>query len=174
METPDLSRVIETSVPIPSLEFGACLGQLRLDVLPHIRKLQAGGQLRWFSFLIHPASQLLDGDPDDRTPVIHIRLEPTDDLDTDQFIALLPSHFDRPVLRALSEIDGLDPSILCDGDWAHGWRLVGESSDWVLTLLENHQATPTPQQVVQFLHYITNPVALGGSCLCIPGGFLPF
>lgn len=174
MDVPDLSRVVETSVPIQSLELGAYLGQLRLDVLPHIRKLQAEGQLRWFCFLIHPASHLLDHDPEDTTPVIHIRLEPAVDLEPDQFIALLPAHFQAPVPRALGEIAGLDSSILVGGDWARGWHLVGESSDWVLAVLEDHQATPSPQQLIQLLHFITNPVALGGTCLCIPGGFLPF
>ena len=174
METPDPSRAVETSVQVRSLDFGEYLGQLQTDVLPHIRKLQADGHLRWYSFLLHPASQLAGRDPDDKKPVIHLRLEPAVGLDVADFIALLPPCFEKPVPRALAEVAGVDASILCDGDWAHAWHMVGESSEWVLKLLEDHQATPTPQQAIQFLHHVTNALAMSGSCMFMPGGFLPF
>ena len=174
METPDLSRAVETSVPVRSLDFGEYLGQLQADVLPHIRKLQAEGQLRWYSFSLRPANQLADRDPSDKAPVIRLHLEPATGLEVADFIALLPAHFEKPVPRPLAEVEGVDASILRDGDWAHAWHMAGESSDWVLSLLEDHQATPTPQQVVQFMHHITNAVAMSGSCLFLPGGFLPF
>lgn len=174
MEIPDLSRTVEASVPIRSLELGTYLVQLRSDVLPHVRALQAEGKLRWYCFLIHPASQLLNGDPNDGTPVIHLRFEPVTDLSPDDFIKALPQTFEKAVPRPLEGISGLDPSILCDGDWARGWHLVGKSSEWVLAVLEDHQATPTPQQLVQLMHFVTDGVGLGGSCLFIPGGSLPF
>lgn len=174
MDTPDLSRTVEASVPIRSLEFGAYLGQVQMDVLPHIRTLQVDGQLGWFSFSIRPASQLAEGDADDNAPVIQLHLEPASGLDIAEFISLLPAQFEKPVLRPLSEAVGVDASVLRDGDWAHAWHMAGESSEWVLSLLEDHQAIPTSQQVVRFLHFITDAAGLGGSCMFVPGGVLPF
>ena len=170
MELPDLSRIVETHVPVST----GYLSHLRQDVLPHVRELQAGGHLRWFSFLIHPASQLAGHDPADGSPVIHLRLEPATDLDVHEFIELLPEHFQKPYQVTLSEISGLDGSILRDADWAHAWKIQGEASEWVLCLLEGHEEEPSLQQIVQFLHFITNPLTLGHRCLCIPAGFLSF
>jgi hypothetical protein len=174
MELPDLSRIVETHVPVSAGEFTGYLSQLRQDVLPHVRKLQADGHLRWFSFLIHPAGQLAGHDPADGGLVIHLRLEPATDLDVHEFIELLPKHFEKPRQVTLSEIPGLDRSILRDDDWAHAWKIHGEASEWVLCLLEGHEEEPSLQQVVQFLHFITNPLMLGHRCLCIPAGFLSF
>ena len=173
METPDLAWVVETSVPIRSLEFGAYLSQLRTDVLPHIRQLQADGRLRWFSFLIHPASQLEGRDAADSAPIIHLRLEPATSLDLSEFIDSLPPHFEAPTVRALSEIDGVDPSCcaMAIGHTLGTW--LASRSKWVLSLVEDHQATPSLQQVVQFLHYITNAAALGGSCMLVPEACSP-
>ena len=161
MELPDLSQTVETHVPLRSLDMSGCLDQLRRDVLPHIRKLQADGHLRWFSFLLHPAKQLDGFDESDETPVIHLRLEPSPGLDVESFIKQLPPHFVKPVLRPLGAFDGPDVALFASGDWAHDWRVVGESSEWVLCFLEAHPADVPLVQVVSFLHYISNPLALG-------------
>lgn len=174
VEVPNLDRAVEASVPARSGDFGSYLTQLRQDVLPHIRKLEEDGHVRWSSFLMQPAAHLLDHDANDRTPVIHLRFEPALDLEFEQFIELLPAHFENPAARPLSEIEGLDATFLCDGDWARAWHLAGEASAWALNLIEDHQATPPPQQVVQLLHFVANASGLGGSCLWVPGGFLPF
>ena len=174
METPNLDRIVETEVPILSLEYDSYLNQLRKDVLPLIRELQIAGHLRWFSFLLHPAKQVIGHDPVDESPVFHLRLEPEIGLDIQAFIKLLPSHFLNPHQVALSQIDGPESSILRDSEWAYAWKIVGESAEWILCLLEAHEDEIPPKQIVQFLHYITNPLMLGGRCLCIPDGFLPF
>ena len=175
MELPDLSRIVDTYVPVSDVDHPAYLKQLQRDVLPHVRKLQADGHLRWFSFLLHDASQLAGREPVDGRVFIHLRLEPAPGLDLQPFIKLLPEHFLKPQqVPPLSEISGLDGSILRDENWAHAWKIHGEASEWVLCLLEAHREEPSLQQVVQFLHYITNPLMLGHRCLCIPAGFLSF
>lgn len=168
VELPDLSRIVETHVPLCAIDMSGCLDQLRRDFLPHIRKLQADGQLRWFSFLLHPAGQLLGFDQNDQTPVIHLRLEPAPGLDLEGFMKQLPPHFKKPVLRPLSNFDGPDGSLLANGDWAYGWGIVGESSEWVLCFLEAHPGDVPPVQVARFLHYISNALALGGQFAYIP------
>ena len=170
MESPDLSRIVETHVPVTVVDRDAYLGLLRESVLPAIRNLQAAGKLRWFSVLLHPAKQLLGFAPDDETPVIHIRLEPATGLDIDEFLLALPDHFEKPVLRPVSGIDGPDGSLLTGADWAEAWRLAGEASEFVLCALETHSSAIPPVQLAQFLHYITNALTLGGQFAYVPTG----
>ena len=175
MELPNLSRIVDTYIPISGVDLVSYLRQLKQDVLPHIRNLQANGHLRWFSFLRHDASQLAGREPVDGRFFIHIRLEPAAALNLQAFINLLLPHFLKPLQVApLSEISGLDGSILQDDNWAYAWKIHGEASEWVLYLLEGHKENPSLQQIVQFLHFITNPLMLGHRCLCIPGGFISF
>jgi hypothetical protein len=52
----------------------------------------------------------------------------------------------------------VDISYLAGANVEQGWKILGESSDWVLQLLESHDPTkPIPlQNVSQFLHYLGN------------------
>lgn len=174
MGVPDLGRIVDTYVPVPTNDFATYLSQLRRDVLPHIRALQSGNHLRWFSFLLHDARQLAGREPMDGRLFIHIRLEPAPDVDISAFIALLPNHFCRPQQVQLSAIAGVDASSLEGDNWAQAWRIHGEASAWVLCLLEGHKGEPSLQQVVQFLHFITNPLMLGSRCQCTANGLLTF
>lgn len=176
MEIPDLNRIVDTFIPISDLNMDAYLVQLRQQVIPHIRKLQQEDKLRWYSFLIH-GSDMLGGrtPPMDRNLYIHLRLEPKPEVDIDAFIAQLPDHFRQPQLCPLKEIAGINASIIRDQDWAIAWKIHGEASEWVVTLLEGHANNPVPiQQIIQFMHFITTPLLLGHKCICIPGGFLQF
>lgn len=174
MELPDLHRIVDTYFPVTSVDSPAYLNQLKRDLLPHIRKLQSDGHLRWFSFLLHGARHLDGREPEDGRSFIHIRLEPASSLTLEEFIELLPDHFCNPQPVSLSDIRGLDGSMLHDDNWANAWKIHGEASEWVLCLLELHKDDPSLQQMIQFLHFITNPLMLGGRCLCIPAGFLQF
>lgn len=174
MELPDLGRVIDTYVPVSSTDLPAYLNQLKREVLPNVRKLQSDKQLRWFSFLLHDASQLAGREPKDGRLFIHLRFEPATDLNPEEFKKLLPTHFCKPIQVSLADISGLDSGILLDNNWAHAWKIHGEASEWILCLLEGHKVEPSLQQVIQFLHFITNPLMLGHKCLCIPDGYLTF
>lgn len=158
MELPDLTRIVETHVPLSDAALARDV--LRSEVLPHIRELQAAGSLRWFSFLVHTMSHLTGHDPDDKNLIIHLFLERATGLDDQEFIGLLPHHFVEPQPIPASEMSGVNRSILRDHDWAYGWKLLGECSEWVLCLFECHKEGPPRQQIAQFLHYITNPLGL--------------
>jgi hypothetical protein len=175
MNVPDLTRIVDTYVPIRHAELNAYLDQLRHEVVPSIRELQKDGLLRWFSFLIH-GSDMLDGrEPISTTLYVHLRLEPESGVGLAEFITKLPQHFCKPIKKTLADIGGLELSVLRDEDWAYAWKLHGEASEWVVCLLESHRESPIPlRQLIQFLHFITNPLMLGNRCLCIPAGFLPF
>ncbi len=175
MDTPNLTHIVDTYVPISDLNLDSYLDQVRRDVLIPIRKLQSDGLLRWYSFLIHGPDQLGGREPLDDKQYIHLRLEPNLGMDVDEFKAKLPGHFRKPTRDTLANIGGLNSRVLRDEDWAYAWKLNGEASEWVLSLIEAHgDQRMTLQQITQFLHYITNPLMLGHRCLCIPAGFLVF
>ena len=176
MNLPNLTRIVDTYIPIRQPNRDAYLDQLRQEVVPSIRKLQKDGLLSWFSFLIHGPDMLGGREPLNSSRwYIHLRLEPESTIDVEEFITKLPQHFCNPVRKTLREIGGLQDTILHNEDWAYAWKIHGEASEWVVLLLESHRDSAIPlQQLVQFLHFITNPIMLGNRCLCIPAGFLPF
>jgi hypothetical protein len=168
MKKPDLSRIVETHILVEACQQDDYLAQLRKDVLQHIRKLQSSGHIGWFSFLLHPAKQVAGCAPEDETLVFHVRLEPSSDLTVEQLISLLPDHFRNPHSVTLAQISGLNSAFLHRSDWAEAWRIVGESAEWVLELLETHADQLPPQQTIQFLHFITNLLGLGNTCVYAP------
>ena len=161
---PDLDRIVDTYLPVSSHDLGTYWRQVRRDVLPQVRELQAGGLLRWFSFLIHPPEMLDGREPDDDCLYIHLRLEPAPGVEIEDFIAKLPESFRNPVSVSLGVIAGVDEEALSEADWRQAWRIHGQASEWVLCLLEGHTEMMDLQQVVQFLHFITNPLGMGMAC----------
>lgn len=172
---PDINRIVDTYVPIVSDERDAYIAQLRRDILPAIRSLQKAELLAWFAFLVHGARQLDGREPLDHRMYIHLRLQPAADIEMDAFIRKLPAHFLNPQPVTLGQMAGVDGSLLQDQDWAYAWKMLGEASQWVLSLIESHRQGPIPlQQIVQFMHFITNPLMLGHRFLLFPEGFISF
>jgi hypothetical protein len=174
MNLPDLSRIVDTYVPITGNDLDVYLDQVRRDVVTSLRQLQDQDLLRWYGFLLHGADQLGGREGQSDRAYIHLFLEPRTDVEIDQFIGRLPSHFLNPIKIRPTKIAGVDVSMLKNGDWAYGWKTLGEASEWVVLLLENHGHSIPSQQIIQFLHFITNPLALGHRCIFTPGGFMPF
>ena len=168
MKVPNLNRIVETDILVVSLRPDAYLAQLRRDVLQHIRELQSAGYIEWFSFLLHPAKQVTGRASDDESPVFHLRLEPSLDISVNELTRLLPAHFRDPHPVNLAQISGLNGAFFEGGDWAQAWRVIGESAEWVLCLLETHADELPPEQAVQFLHYMTNPIGIGHKCVYAP------
>ena len=142
-------------------------------LIPQIRKLQHDAVLRWYCFLLHGADQLSDPEPTPAHAYIHLFLEPEVEMDFGQFVSRLPTHFLKPVSRPLSRFDGVEGAKLKEQDWAYGWKGIGEASEFVVRLLENHgENVPPIQNVIQFLHFIANSLRLGQQFLFMPGGFM--
>jgi hypothetical protein len=55
-------------------------------------------------------------------------------------------------------LDKVDIRALSNGQVEEGWKILGESSEWVLRMLDAHDpGKPIPRpNVAQFLHYIGN------------------
>jgi hypothetical protein len=158
MNVPDLSRIVDTFVPIVGNYFDI----LRERVIPNIRDLEKRGKLGWYSFLLHGADQLA-GRAEEGTVCVHLRLEPMPGIEVADFISQLPAHFEKPIQVTVSEMGGVDPTALKDQNWAQAWRILGESSEWIVTLFEGHaDATIPVQNIIQFMHFISNGLGVGG------------
>jgi hypothetical protein len=168
MRIPNLSRIVETHVPIASPDPDAIVEKIRKQVLPVIRKLGREGKLQWYSLLLHGMRHLEGGDPQDQTLIIHLRLEPSSDLSIDDFVAALPSHFVSPHPVILSEITGLGGRYLQNNDWAFAWAVIGSAATFVLDVVEAHPQNLPPSQTIQFLHFITNALGLGHQSIFAP------
>lgn len=168
MKKPNLSNIVETHVPINDLQQENYFTQLRNDVLKPIRKLKSSGDIEWYSFLLHQMKHITDSNSGSNRIIFHIRLEPSHKLSLKELIGLLPAHFIDPHPVTLDGISGLDNFILKSNDWAEAWRVIGESSEWVLNLIESHVDNIPPEQAIQFIHFITNPLGLGHKCVYAP------
>lgn len=176
MNLPDLTQIIDTYIPIVSTTYEGYYNQIQQELIPHIRKLQKEDLINWFSFLIHGpkllheihGSELLNDKETIDSLYIHIRIQSKSNLSIhsnfETFITKLPEHFLNPIKVTLGPIDGLSPSFLQNTDWKHIWKLHGECSEFVLSLIENHKESVPIEQIVQFIHFITNPLKLGNRC----------
>lgn len=180
MELPNLNKIIDTYILIKkeqplSLNEGLkkYINQLRTDLIPHIRQLQNDKLISWFCFLIHGASQLNGREKGSKESFIHIKLEPNKHVSIDELIPLLPPHFKNPIQLTLSDIDPLKIEFIKDKNWANAWKMHGDTSELVLSLIENHDELPI-HHIIQFLHFITNPLYVGQKSLFVPGEIYQF
>lgn len=172
MNKPDLNRIIDTYVPVNNLDNYFTV--LKSEFCPAIRQLQNENLLHWFSFLMNNRDVLKRNVNSSARHIIHTRFEPSKDIEPHEFISKLPKIFIDPKVRPLSKIGGLDSKFLEKEDWSHAWQLIGETSEFVLTLIENHKTETPIDQYMQFLHYITNSLAIGNRCIFMPKGFIRF
>jgi hypothetical protein len=167
-ERPNLERVIETFIPIGvskeavSQQFWQdYLHLLRSVVAPLVRDLRGKGAIDWYCFLVHDRESGVPTSADDEKSYVHLRMSLTKTSDEAEFIKGLPSfcRFSRRMsFPNPSSLDRVDIQALAQGQVEQGWKILGESSEWVLKMLDAHDpGKPIPRQnVVQFLHYLGN------------------
>jgi hypothetical protein len=173
MEMPIPNLVVDTFIRIRDFTFDAYISQLRSEVIPEIRRLEREGKIIWYGLLIHNQKHLSGRVPaTDQNKYIHIRLGLPEGTDVNKFIHGLPSHFQKPIHTSLPAIGDIESSVLKDQNWLYAWKVHGESSEWVLKMVESHadNANIPIGQILQFMHYITNPLMMGNQCLYIPHG----
>ena len=162
MNLPNLDRVVDTGVPADTSTRERLLSQLRWTVVPLLRDLQSKDLVAWYCFLLHPAEMMGKRELAGGASYIHLFLEPNVGIELSELARNLPGNFMEPKPRRVSNFDGIEPTLLRGSDWAYGWKMIGEASAWVVALIESHvdEELP-PQQIFQFLHFITNPLGLG-------------
>lgn len=138
--------------------------------------------MAWYCFLIHDKTSGVPTTEDDKNAYFHIRftvkknINIKDEKDINKY---LPEYCEKSMTRRCSDvtsIQGIEKSILKDGDIAESWKLMGEQSGWVLTMLKGHEenAQIPVNQLVQFMHFFMNMLGLGGQSILFLGPILPF
>lgn len=168
MNTPNLHTIIEPFIRIDYSEKASAdanwqnyIDLLRSRVAPLIRVLTAAGSITWYSFLVHDRKSGVPTKKRDKGFYVHLRMSLSASADEDSFIRDLPEYClmtRKMQMPDTPSLDTVDISCLNGSNVEHGWRILGESSEWVLRLLDSHdQSKPVPQNnVAQFLHYLGN------------------
>ena len=167
-EMPNVENIIETFIPIQvskdatSLQvWQNYLDMLRSVVAPLVRDLTQRGAINWYCFLVHNWKSGVPTSKDDDRLYVHLRMALTKASNEAEFINQLPSfcRFSRKMsMPNPPRLDNVDIQSLAKGQVEQGWKILGESSEWVLKMLDAHDPNKQvpAQNVAQFLHYIGN------------------
>jgi len=179
MNAPNLSRMWETYLridakpgkPRAASATLAVIKVLREQVLPYVRRLERYHGVEWYSFLVHDA-------PEGAPPGAYIHLRISRAAQPHMLPPILGGDLrkmrmplrrwtqpKRIVAPACREIAGLARTALRSGDIRRAWKLIGEQSAWVLSLLEQHQPDDlaVALHATQFMHYFSNMLQLPSS-----------
>jgi len=167
----DFSRLYETFITLPEQgPYSDCpetyvqmyLDLLRSDVIPLINDLNSKGLISWYSFLRHDKDSGVPTQKDDENPYIHLRLELSQGGTFEELKESLPTYCIMTQYCNDREITGIKKSYLKDEAWEEAWTVIGESSRWIVTMLNSFAKDKAAniQQVAQFLHYISNATML--------------
>ncbi len=168
MNTPNLHAIIETFIRIDYSEdvsedanWRNYIDLLRSRVAPLVRSLMAAKAITWYSFLVHDRKSGVPTKKRDKDIYVHLRMSLSASTDEDAFIRSLPEYCLMSRKMQVPDppsLDTVDIGSLNGSNVEHGWRILGESSEWVLRLLDSHDPRkPVPQDnVEQFLHYLGN------------------
>lgn len=168
---PDTARTYETFLRIGEPDAGpqefwrGYLQVLRTTVRPLIRELQTAGIIEWFGFLLHDRGSGVPTHSDDRSSYVHLRMSLAESAAEEDLLSRLPGSYRmtrKMVFPDPPALDGVELPTLLDGNVRQGWKLLGESSEWVLSLLEAHapEREIPFRNVHQFVHYLENQLML--------------
>ena len=161
MQKPNLDKMWETFVKIPPNSNPINL--IRSQIIPLISELKDRGSVRWYHFVIHNRESGVPTSQNDKNAYFHIRFE----FEGTDPSGILPNRcvMTRKTGR-IENITGIDKALLKDGEIEEAWRIIGEQSEWVTSMLSIYKEgvdIPTIQ-IVQFLHYYFNMMQLAVIC----------
>jgi len=172
MQEPDLNLMWETFIKIPTEDNGIKLNLLynniRSKIYPMISHLKDNNMINWYCFLIHDRNSGVPTSEDDRNPYFHIRFALKRDVAPNEFLSSLPNYcvMTRHIEHRLESIAGIDRSIIKNEEIEEAWRIIGEQSEWLISMLNIHKENVEipPLQIAQFLHYYFNMTQLLVRC----------
>jgi hypothetical protein len=171
-DVPNIERIIETFIPIQvptdatSLQIWQnYLDMLRSVVAPLVRDLTQKGAINWYCFLVHDRKSGVPTGQEDDKLYVHLRMSLVKATHEAEFINQLPSfcYFSRKMtMPDPPSLDNVNIQFLARGRVEEGWKILGESSEWVLKMLDAHDPGKQvpPQNVAQFLHYLGNQLLI--------------
>ena len=172
MNNPDLSRIAETFIRVarrdadPRAVWTRHIQLLRSRVAPLVRDLRNRRYVGWYSFLFHDRCSGVPPSLADDGAFIHLRLELAEGVTVEHLKKALPPECegtDYSPSLAHDRLDEIDASSLRDRDVAEAWRILGELSEWSLSMLEAHtDGLPVPpQNIRKFFHFLRNQLLAG-------------
>lgn len=74
------------------------------------------------------------------------------------------------------EISGIEKSLLKNEEIEEAWRILGEQSEWLMSMLNIHKENVgiPIEQITQFMHFYFNMLGLGGHSILYLGQIFPF
>jgi hypothetical protein len=168
MNIPNLNSVIETFIKIPysknvpdEKNWQDYIKLLRSKVAPLVHSVMEKDTITWYAFLVHNRESGVPTTKRDKGRYVHLRMALADGIIEKKFIRSLPAYCvmtRKMAVPDLQSLDTIDVSSLANANVQYGWRILGESSEWALKVLENHgPKKPIPiQNIAQFLHYLGN------------------
>ena len=132
-------------------------------LIPVITILQEKCGAEWYCYLIHNNQNGLSI-PNNNGLQFHLRFENSNNLSIDQVKSFLPEYclMLQKIDKPLTEISGINNSLLKGNDIALAWKVIGESCEWIIKMLLIHnteginEISKLPDQILQFQHFITN------------------
>ena len=140
MNTPDITRMVETFIRIDVradlvATWQRYLNLLRLVVAPLIRELMRDRLIDWYSFLVHGRQSGVPTTEEDDGVYIHLGMALAPGIDVASLLDRLPAScvMTRPMpMPNRASLDTIDIQSLTGAKVEWGWRVLGESSEWVL------------------------------------------
>jgi len=170
MEKPDLNKLWETFIRFSwdDLSSGGHIGVMREKVAYTISVLKAKGDVGWYCFFIHDRNSGVPTSMDDNYLYFHIMFElqkHMDPVDVLPVYCVLTRKVEPEWVKTIP-IDAkgatFDVSLLKDESIERVWKIIGEQSEWLLSLLTAFKETVSiPASYIQrFLNYYTDMTAL--------------
>jgi len=165
MQKPNIENMWEMAIRIPHGPWGVNIEVLRNEVIPMISTLREQCGARWYCFLIHNNR---NGMPIDYQGLqFHIRFENSNNLSLNELQSRLPKTYREGIRKIdppLREISGIDTSLLKGEDIQEAWKIIGESCEWIIEMMNSHKMVDDREkmlkQIVQFQHYIENIIGI--------------
>ena len=179
-DSPNVENIIETFIPIQVSQDATSLqvwqnylDMLRSVVAPLVRDLTQKGVIHWYCFLVHDRESGVPTSEEDDRSYVHLRMALRKPSNEAEFMKRLPSfcYFSRKMsMPSPPSLDNVDIQSLSNGQVEQGWRILGESSEWVLKMLDAHDPKKQvpPQNVAQFLHYLGNQLQIRSVQISMP------
>ena len=170
MQKPNLNRTWETFIKIGlpnEVPLAKFYHMIRTNVYPTISDLKQKGIIDWYCFLVHDRKSGVPTTEDDDNLYFHIRFSLKKEINSKDFLPKYCVMTRKVKLEWVTDIsitktEVMDKSLFKNGEIEEAWRIIGEQSEWLFSLLDIYKEDVkiTRKQILPFLHYYANMTQL--------------
>jgi len=137
---------------------------IRSKIYPMVSDLENRRIIDWYHFLFHPYPQ------DPNNGYFHVRFSVLDDVKKGDDMKLPSYCVSTEKIDPITDIGGIDKTLIRNEEIEEAWRLVGKQSEWVIDLVRVHKGEIPIDQFLQFMHFFMNIMSLGHRSKLTNGG----